>query len=68
MFTHFVSVLYEFKMASAQGMRAHTENTWKQNTKHLPLEKVAERFGIPKNTLSSWKKNKWKIMEAYRSG
>ena len=29
---------------------------------------VASLFGVPKNTLSTWKKNKDKIFEKYNSG
>ena len=62
-------------MVSAQGKRAHTEKKIKTKYEALlalengtPHKEVAERFGIPKNTLSTWKQNKTKIMEAYRTG
>ena len=33
-----------------------------------PHKDVASLFGVPKNTLSTWKKNKDKIFEKYNSG
>lgn len=69
--THFF-LTCESKMARK---REHTEKTLKVKYEALlELEKgasnkaVADRFGIPKNTLSTWKKNKDKIMQAYHGG
>ena len=31
-------------------------------------KEVAQSFGIPPNTLSTWKKNKEKVFEAYKKG
>ena len=36
--------------------------------KETPHEGVALLFGVPKNTLSTWKKNKDKTFEKYNSG
>ena len=40
----------------------------KELEKEVPHKDVAARFGVPKNTLSTWKKNKAKIIESYESG
>ena len=34
----------------------------------MPQKEVALRFGVQKSTLSTWKRNKTKIEEAYRAG
>ena len=31
-------------------------------------EEVAQLFGFPANTLSTWKKNKYKIFQAFQQG
>ena len=36
--------------------------------KGTPPKDVASLFGVPKNTLSTWKKNKGKIFEKYNRG
>ena len=36
--------------------------------KETPLKNVASLFGVAKNTLLKWKKNKDKIFEKYNSG
>ena len=36
--------------------------------KGIPHKDVASLFGVAKNTLSTWKKNKDKIFEKYNSG
>ena len=40
----------------------------KELEKGTPHKDVASLFGVPKNTLSTWKKNKDKIFEKYNSG
>ena len=40
----------------------------KELEKGTPHKDVASLFGVPKNTLSTWKKNKGKIFEKYNSG
>ena len=40
----------------------------KELEKGTPRKDVASLFGVPKNTLSTWKKNKDKIFEKYNSG
>ena len=40
----------------------------KELEKGTPHKDVASLFGVPKNTLSTWKKNKDKIFEKYSSG
>ena len=39
----------------------------KELEKGTPHKDVASLFGVPKNTLSTWKKNKDKIFEKYNS-
>ena len=63
-------------MASVAAAKRRAENkSYKMKYKALKeLEKgithknVASLFGVPKNTLSTWKKNKEKIFEKYNSG
>ena len=40
----------------------------KELEKGTPHKDVASLFGVPKNTISTWKKNKDKIFEKYNSG
>ena len=40
----------------------------KELEKGTPHKHVAPNFGVPKNTISTWKKNKDKIIEKYNSG
>ena len=40
----------------------------KELEKGIPNKDVASLFEVPKNTLSTWKKNKDKIFEKYNSG
>ena len=40
----------------------------KELEKGTPHKDVASLFGVPKNTLSTWKMNKDKILEKYNSG
>ena len=40
----------------------------KELEKGIPHKDVASLFGVAKNTLSTWKKNKDKIFEKYNSG
>ena len=40
----------------------------KELEKGTPHKDVASLFGVPENTLSTWKKNKDKIFEKYNSG
>ena len=40
----------------------------KELEKGAPQKDVASLFGVPKNTLLTWKKNKDKIFEKYNSG
>ena len=41
--------------------------TLKELEKGTPHKDVASLFGVPKNTLSTWKKNKAKIFQKYNS-
>ena len=62
-------------MASVAAAKRHAENksykimykALKELAKGTPHEGVASLFGVPKNTLSTWKKNKDKIFEKYNS-
>ena len=40
----------------------------KELEKGTPQRDVASPFGVPKNTLSTWKKSKYKIFEKCNSG
>ena len=40
----------------------------KESEKGTPHKDVASLFGVPRNTLSTWQKNKNKIFEKYNSG
>ena len=40
----------------------------KELEKGIPHKDVAQMFKVPKNTLSSWKKNKEEIYKSYESG
>ena len=42
--------------------------TLKELEKGIPHKDVAQMFQVPKNTLSTWKKNKEKIYKCYESG
>ena len=62
-------------MATVSTKRQRTEKSMKvkyealkELEKGVPHKDVAARFGVPKNTLSTWKKNKAKIIESYESG
>ena len=62
-------------MASVAGnKRRHKENTievkyaaLKELERGVSNKDVSEKFNIPKNTLSTWKKNKDKIIAAFKS-
>ena len=63
-------------MASVAAAKRRAENksykikykALKELEKGTPHKDVASLFGVPKNTLSTWKKNKDKIFEKYNSG
>ena len=63
-------------MASVAAAKRRAENkSYKIKYKALnelekgtPHKDVASLFGVPKNALSTWKKNKDKIFEKYNSG
>ena len=42
--------------------------TLQERENGIPQEEVAQQCGIPKSILSTWKKNKMKIVESYRYG
>ena len=55
--------------------RSHNEtsmknkyNALKELEKGVPQKEVALRLGVQKSTLSTWKRNKTKIEEAYHAG
>ena len=55
--------------------RSHNETSMKNKydalkelEKGVPQKEVALRFGVQKSTLSTWKRNKTKIEEAYHEG
>ena len=55
--------------------RSHNETSMKNKydalkelEKGVPQKEVALRFGVQKSTLSTWKRNKTKIEEAYHAG
>ena len=55
--------------------RSHHETSMKNKydapkelKKGVPQKEVALRFGVQKSTLSTWKRNKTKIEEAYHAG
>ena len=55
--------------------RSHNETSMKNKydalkelEKGVPQKEVALRFGVQKGTLSTWKRNKTKIEEAYHAG
>ena len=55
--------------------RSHNETSMKNKydalkelEKGVPQKEVALRFGVQKSTLSTWKRNKTKIEEAYYAG
>ena len=71
----FIFVSHKIKMATVSTKRQRTEKSMKvkyealkELEKGVPHKDVAARFGVPKNTLSTWKKNKAKIIESYESG
>ena len=43
-------------------------NALKELEKETPHKDVDSLYGVPKNTSSTWKKNKDKIFEKYNSG
>ena len=63
-------------MASVSAAKRRAENksykikykALKELEKGTPHKDVASLFGVPKNTLSTWKKNKEKIFQMYNSG
>ena len=73
---HCLSTFWNFTVMASVATKHRAENksykikykALKELEKGTPHKDVASLFGVPKNTLSTWKKNKDKIFEKYNSG
>ena len=73
---HCLSTFWNFTIMASVATKRWAENksykikykTLKELEKGTPHKDVASLFGVPKNTLSTWEKNKDKIFEKYNSG
>ena len=62
-------------MATVSRKRAHIEKSLKEKYEALlelengaPNKDMSFKYGVPKNTISTWKKNKFNFFEAFNNG
>ena len=68
---HLSNTLFTFwnsTIMTSVATKRRAKKSLKELEKGTPHKDVASLFGVPKNTLSTWKKNKDKIFEKYNSG